>query len=87
MNFRFKKRKHSTSSNFRNEEIELSENSRFSYLENYAFFCCDQCNFKSKNGRDFESHIRQHDSTPELDIIEAEIQFLKASQIKKKYYF
>ena len=47
--------------------IALPKNSEFF---RYLNFCCDKCNFKTKDGQEFESHYLVHDPTSPDDLAE-----------------
>ena len=42
------------------DHIRMSSRSKFLHLQNYLKFCCEDCNFMTTSGEDFEWHLRQH---------------------------
>ena len=42
------------------DHIRMSNRSKFLHLQNYLKFCCEDCNFTTTSGEDFEWHLMQH---------------------------
>ena len=63
-------------------DIKLSTKSKFLNLKEYLIYYCEECNFKSKKGEEFELHLSQHDEDTFCDEIDEE--FEKTASKKKK---
>ena len=55
------------------DDIKLSSRSKFLHLKNYLYFRCQDCDYNTKNGQDFERHLFQHDE--ETQCLEADATF------------
>ena len=49
------------------DEIKLSSRSKYLHLKNYLYFRCEDCDYNTKNGQDFERHLFQHDEETQLE--------------------
>ena len=49
------------------DDIKLSSRSKYLHLKNYLYFRCEDCDYNTKNGQDFERHLLQHDEETQLD--------------------
>ena len=63
-------------------DIKLSTKSKFLHLKDYLIYYCEDCNFKSKKGEEFELHLSHHDEDTFCDEIDEE--FEKTASKKKK---
>ena len=63
-------------------DIKLSTKSKFLHLKDYLIYYCEDCNFKSKKGAEFELHLSQHDEDTFCDEIDEELE-KKFSEKKK----
>ena len=65
----------STQPNIETEiDIKLSTKSKFLNLKEYLIYYCEECNFKSKKGEEFESHLSQHHEDTFCDEIDEELE-------------
>ena len=63
-------------------DIKLSTKSKFLNLKDYLIYYCEDCNFKSKKGEEFELHLSKHDEDTFCDEIDEELE--KTASKKKK---
>ena len=63
-------------------DIKLSTKSKFLNLKDYLIYYCEECNFKSKKGEEFELHLSRHDEDTFCSEIEEELE--KRGKIIKK---
>ena len=49
------------------DKIKLSSRSKYLHLKNYLYFRCEDCDYNTKNGQDFERHLLQHDKETQLE--------------------
>ena len=64
-------------------DIRMSSRSKFLHLQNYLKFCCEDCNFMTTSGEDFEWHLMQHNEDTQI-CLEAENTFCEELENKNE---